>query len=93
MREAVRYTILKLGKLTIFIVTPQNDSSSNITALPPAPNITQSLTPDEKEETPAYDSQYKNTGLCSTRKVHSISRSAGLPDAYALGLIKAELKK
>lgn len=71
---------------------PQNDSSSNLAA-PTAPNITQSLTPDEKEKTPAYDSQYKNTGLCSTRKVHSISRSAGLPDAYALGLIKAELKK
>lgn len=32
--------------------------------------------------------QKRGTGLCSIYKVKSISRSTGLPDAYALGLIK-----
>lgn len=62
---------------------------------PPAPDITPSLYPDPKE-TPLEPSiedvniakPYKSTGLCSIFKIQNISRSAGLPDAEALGLIR-----
>lgn len=45
---------------------------------------------EEKDKIPESDGgpYYRDTGLCSTYKVQSISRSTGLPDAYALGLIK-----
>lgn len=62
---------------------------------PPAPDITPSLYPDPKE-TPVEPSiqgidrntPYKPTGICSIYKIQNISRSAGLPDAEALGLIR-----
>lgn len=67
---------------------PQNDLSSN--NIPPkAQDITPSLTPPPKEkiESPENRAHYTTTGLCSVYKINSISRSTGLPDARALGLI------
>lgn len=73
-------------------VNPNNDP--NITP-PPAPDITPSLYPDPKETPVGLSIQgidrntpYKPTGICSIYKIQNISRSAGLPDAEALGLIR-----
>lgn len=72
-------------------VNPESDP--NITP-PQTPDITPSLYPDPKEKPPESSIAdidtvipYRPTGICSTYKIQSISRSAGLPDAEAVGIV------